>query len=143
MQAAPVIGDGLRARTPMPSGREEGGHLIVGREATGRLLREGQRAVHGDLEDAAAALDELDLGVTGRQQLLPHTAGTRFVVSSDAVFDTNIHGPGLSVVVVGERTAVSMDQDWTAAAHRQAAMPCLPRRRSSPGPENSYKSEAY
>ncbi len=61
------------------------------RESAGFLLAVDQLAVDGDIEDAAATIDELDvsteLGLDGVRQ----TGGLGSVVSFHAVFDGNVH----------------------------------------------------
>ena len=64
----------------------------MGRVPTGGGLRIDEIPVRDDLEAAAAGGDHLDIDIRepisegGRQ-----TGGLRFVVSSDAVFDGNMH----------------------------------------------------
>ena len=66
--------------------------LVILREATQCLLREDQIAVGNDLEDTAAAIDQLcldaELALDGGRQ----TGGLGAVVSFHAVFDGDSHG---------------------------------------------------
>jgi hypothetical protein len=73
------------------SGLADGVDLGVGREAAEPLLGEGQLAVDRDLEDAAAALHELNLGAIPLDQPGLRTEGLGLVVSSRAIFDADLH----------------------------------------------------
>ena len=81
----------------MSAHRDQEGNLLIGGEAPQRRLGEHQGSVHDHLEDAALALDELDLGiVVGLLQLGGQTDRLGEVVSVGAVLDGDLHGsPGL------------------------------------------------
>lgn len=66
------------------------------REAPYLFLGEDQPVVHGDLEDAAAALDELGLNAELRFDLLRQPGGAGVVVSSRAVLDFHLRRHGSS-----------------------------------------------
>jgi hypothetical protein len=59
------------------------------------LLREEQLVIDGDLEDAAAAPDQLGLDAEPAFNLRRQTGGARVVVSHRAVFDANLLHVGL------------------------------------------------
>jgi hypothetical protein len=67
----------------------------VARKPSGRPLREGENAVDDDLEGAAAADGQLDLGAVARDQAVPRTEGSRLIVSRPAIFDPHLHHEGL------------------------------------------------
>jgi hypothetical protein len=70
-------------------GRE---HLLVGREAAGRLLGVREPAIHGNLEHTTAGPVQLHLRAGCR--LLNQTCrrtGARFIASHSAIFDLNLH----------------------------------------------------
>jgi len=84
----------------------------------GLLLGEDQLVVDGDLEDAAAAPDELRLEAEPALNLRRQTGGARVVVSHCAVFDTNPrHGSLLSsAILVQSRPAPAgreLQRIWT------------------------------
>jgi len=58
---------------------------------TGLVLREYERAVDGDVEDTALALDELRLDAQFTQQPGPQTGGTWQVVSTGAIRNRDLH----------------------------------------------------
>ena len=66
--------------------------LGVARKPAERLFRKGEPAIDRDLENAATALDQFDLGAVSLDQNIPRTEGSRFVVSGHAVFDPDLHG---------------------------------------------------
>ena len=71
----------------------QGLYFVVLGKAPGLLFGVFERTVDGDVENAAAAADQLDLGL-GFLPLddIPRTEGPRFVVSLYAVFDLDLHG---------------------------------------------------
>jgi hypothetical protein len=86
---------------PLPASEERGNKgsaaaggldLGVARKPAERLFRKGKPAIDRDLENAAAALDQFDLGAVSLDQDVPRTEGARFVVSGHAVFDPDLHG---------------------------------------------------
>ena len=81
----------LRAERGGTSG-EDGSHLGVCWKPAGRFLREAEPTVHGDLEDAAAALAESDRSPRRlRQNHVPRRTGARLVASHAAIFDFDLH----------------------------------------------------
>ena len=80
----------------MRDSEQEVGDLLVLREAVLGPLREDESTVDRDLEDPAAALDQLDLDVgEGLPELGGQTDRLGAVVSLDAVLDRDVHGaPG-------------------------------------------------
>jgi hypothetical protein len=80
----------------LPSALRHGVDFLVGGKAAQRALGESGPAVHRDLENPAAALDEFDL-VPGRLKPIPRTEGARFVVSGHAIFDADFHGASSEV----------------------------------------------
>lgn len=66
-------------------------HLIIRREVTRLVLRIGERAVDGNVENTAAPFHQFDFGIGKGRQDVPRTAGPRFVVSGYAVFDFDFH----------------------------------------------------
>lgn len=75
---------------PLPSNGVA--HLVIGRESGCGPFGEGVCTVDLDLEDTAAAGNELDLGVAFLGDNVPRTEGSGFVVSDLAVFDSDFHG---------------------------------------------------
>ena len=83
-------GDRLPAKKASAAG--EGADFVVVGEAPERVLGKHPGAVHNDLEGAAMAFDQGDVGVRANlQQQVPRTEGARFVVSTDAIFDIDLH----------------------------------------------------
>jgi len=78
-----------------PDGSPElGEDLLFLGEAAELLLGEDQLAVHADLEDAAARLDEVGLDAVLLLDLGRQTGGARLVVSNAAVLDANLRARG-------------------------------------------------
>ena len=81
------------------SSAEDAQHFLVRGETAGRLLRIGEPPVHRDLEHAATASRQADLG--GRLRLrddVPRRTGARFIASLTAIFDVDLHA-GVSPVL--------------------------------------------
>jgi len=66
-------------------------YLVFFRETTGRLFGKHQFAINADLENAACAIDQLDLGAIDLREPVAHTERPRFVVSDAAVFNPEFH----------------------------------------------------
>ena len=67
------------------------GDFVLGRKAAQFLLGENQPAVDGNLKDAAAAGDQLDIGLEPLLQVVAHTERPGFVVSLNAIFYSDFH----------------------------------------------------
>jgi hypothetical protein len=79
-----------------------------------RLLGKHEIAIAFDLEQTTAAADDLNFSIWRYAlQNLPRTAGSRFVVSNAAIFDTELH----SDVLLGACLPVRM----IAAVYRAAS----------------------
>jgi hypothetical protein len=72
------------------SGGELRGDLAGLRETAGLLLGEQELVVDRDLEDSAAAFEELGPEAELRLDLVRQTGGTRVVVSDGAVLDGDV-----------------------------------------------------
>jgi len=59
------------------------------------MLGKAPLAIHGDIEDAAAAAQQLDISARDLPELLPHTEGVTLIASTDAVLDDDLHLTGL------------------------------------------------
>jgi hypothetical protein len=57
------------------------------------MLGEDQRAVHLDVEDAAAPADQLGLGTESALKVGRQPGGPRMIVSRHAVLDGDAHAP--------------------------------------------------
>ena len=78
-------------RSRFCEGVEFAQHLLVLGEPTDLILGEDQFSVGGDIEDAAAAFDELGLDAVGLLDGLRQTGGFGEVVSLHAVLDADLH----------------------------------------------------
>ena len=76
---------------PVSNRRRNRLHFLRRRKTAVRLLRIDEPVVNGDLEYAARALDQLDLGTVNPGEPVPHTEGFRFVSSNTAEFDPELH----------------------------------------------------
>ena len=77
---------------PLPDRGDQ--RFFIGK-LTGLQLRVKQFPIHGQLEAASAARDELQVGdllFVFSEQLLRQTDGLRFVVSHRAIFEFQVHG---------------------------------------------------
>lgn len=69
--------------------------LVLFGESAGRMLGIYRFAVGDDIENAAAALDQLDLGAELFLEYCLQPGGTRKVASTDAVCNGDFHGDSL------------------------------------------------
>jgi len=76
---------------PVGSAAKLSEHLVVLGEAAGLELAEDQLAVDADVEDAAAALDQLGLDAELALDCVRQTGGLGKVVSLAAVLDRHFH----------------------------------------------------
>ena len=65
--------------------------LLVGGKPPGRLFRERQPSVDGNLEHAAYPRHQFDFGAVFFLQSRPRTEGPRFIVSRLAPLDPDLH----------------------------------------------------
>jgi hypothetical protein len=89
-----LIFRGCWPSTQLRSCVEQGRHFAVVGKAAGGEFGIEELAVGNNLERSAGAGDDLNLGAIGRYKQVPRTEGTRLVVSSDAIFDSDIRWTG-------------------------------------------------
>ena len=79
---------------PLQTGAQQHDDFRVLRKAAGAVLGVQQRSVGGDVEYAAAALDQVGVDAEFLRDRGLQTGGLRAIVSGAAVFDGDFHGVG-------------------------------------------------